>query len=231
MGKRIKVFVVDDHPVILSGLVAMLRESTDDFDVVGQASDPEIAIAEILRIRPDVVVTDISFEGKPMTGIDIVRSLAKVDPAYPCLVMTSFTKPHFMVEAFKAGAKAFLHKDAGAAEYFRAIDAADAGRTYFPQTLSVELEKWERLPRLTPAELRVLPYVALGLSSKRIAKEYDFLDKPKEIGPRTIDQHISNIKQKFDVDGSGSRPLVSFATKYCEENGIDYQRIKLHTLE
>jgi DNA-binding NarL/FixJ family response regulator len=134
---------------------------------------------------------------------------------------------HFMVDAFKAGAKAFLYKDSDGKEYMKAIEAAFDGMTHFPADLAAELDHWNRLPKLTPSEKRLLPFVAKGLQSKVIANEYNIINHPKVIERRTIDEHKSNIKQKFGIDSSGG--LVAFAIKYCDENGLDYKNLKIQT--
>jgi len=228
MNQKINILVVDDHPVVRQGVVAMIREYGEKFHIVGEAVNPEEGLAKAQMQQPDVVVTDLMFNGSDQNGIDIVKELGLQMPSIRCVVITSNMQGHFMVEAFKAGAKAFLYKDSDGREYMKAIEAAFDGMTYFPPELAVEMDKWSRLPKLTPAQVRVLPYVAKGLTSKQVAKEINHLDAPKVISDRTIDQHKSAIKQKFDLDSS-SGGLVTFAIKYCEENGIDYKDLKLHT--
>ena len=227
MNQEIKILVIDDHPVVRQGVVAMIREYGEKFHIVGEAVNPQEGLSKVQALQPDVVVTDLMFSGSVQNGIDIVKELGTQLPNVRCVVITSNMQGHYMVEAFKAGAKSFLYKDSDGKEYMRAIEAAFDGMTYFPPELSVEMEKWSRLPKLTPAQVRVLPYVAKGMASKAIAKELNHLDAPKQIDCRTIDQHKSAIKQKFEIDSSGA--LVSFAIKYCDDNGIDYKDLKLHT--
>jgi two-component system NarL family response regulator len=228
MNQKIKILVIDDHPVVRQGVVAMIREYGEKFHIVGEAVNPQEGLAKAQTLQPDVVVTDLMFSGCEQNGIHVVKELDASFPAIRCVVITSNMQGHFMVEAFKAGAKAFLYKDSDGREYMKAIEAAFDGMTYFPPELASELDRWSRLPKLTPSEKRVLLYIAKGLSSKEIAREYNHLDAPKVIGDRTIDQHIGNIKQKFDIDSS-TRGLVTFAIKYCDDNGIEYKDLKLHT--
>jgi DNA-binding NarL/FixJ family response regulator len=100
--------------------------------------------------------------------------------------------------------------------------------TYFPPGLAGEMDKWNRQPKPTDAEKRLLPYVAKGLTSKQISQEYNHLDNPKKTESRTIDQHKSNIKQKFGI-GGGPGALVTFATRYCDDNNLDFRNLKIHT--
>jgi DNA-binding NarL/FixJ family response regulator len=178
-------------------------------------------------LRPDVVVTDLMFAGHSESGITLVKQLGTSLPDIRCMVIAANTQGHHRVDAFKAGAKAFLYKDSDSREYRRAIEAAFEGMTYFPTQLASEMDKWGRLPRPTASEERLLPYVARGMKSKEIAKEINHLDAPKVIESRTIDQHKSNIKQKFWIDSSGG--LVAFAIKYCEDHSVDYKNLKVHT--
>jgi DNA-binding NarL/FixJ family response regulator len=225
MTQKINILVIDDHPVVRQGVVSIIREYGDKFHIVGEAVDPVEGVAKAQKLQPDVVVTDLMFNGHTQNGIDIVKELATRMPTIRCMVMTSNMQGHYMVDAFKAGAKAFLYKDSDGKEYMKAIEAAFEGMTYFPPELAAELDKWERLPKLTPSEQRLLPFVAKGLQSKVIAKEYNHIDHPKIIEWRTIDQHKSNIKQKFGIDSSGA--LVAFAIKYCDDNGLDYKNLKI----
>ena len=225
--RKINILVIDDHPVVRHGVVSMIREFDDKFHVVGEAASPSEGLQKAAALRPDVVVTDLMFVGHSESGISLVKQLASSQPEIRCVVITANTQGHFMVDAFKAGAKAFLHKESDGREYMKAIEAAFEGMTYFPPQFASEMDKWNRLPRLTPAEERLLPYAALGMSSKQIAKEYNHVDAPKVIESRTIDQHKSNIKQKFDIDTSGG--LVAFASKYCDDHAMEYKSLRIHT--
>lgn len=227
MMQKINILVIDDHPVVRQGVVAMIREYGEKFNIVGEAVDPLEGIAKAQSLQPNVVVTDLMFSGHSQNGIDIVKELAFRLPAVGCVLITSNMQGHYMAESFKAGAKAFLYKDSDGKEYMKAIEAAFDGMTYYPPELAMELDRWNRLPKLTPSEQRVLPFVAKGLTSKQIAREYSHLDQPKTIDSRTIDQHKSNVKQKFGIDSSGG--LVAFAIKYCDDNNLDYKNLKIQT--
>lgn len=223
----ITVLVVDDHPVVRQGVVAMLGEWSERFVVVGQAAAPLEALRQAQALKPDVVLTDLMFKGESDNGIFIVRELRARLPATRCLLMTSNMQGHYLVQANKAGAKGFLYKDSDARSYLQAIEALSEGMAHFPPELAAELERWDRLPRPTPSEERLLPYIARGLSAKEIAREYNHVDSPKVIEPRTIDQHKSNIKQKFSIDSMGS--LVAFAIQYCDDHALDYKALPLHS--
>lgn len=227
MIQKISILVIDDHPVVRQGVVAMIREYGEKFHIAGEAVDPLDGLAKARSLQPDVVVTDLLFNGHTQTGIDLVKALANRVPSVRCVLITSNMQGHHMVDAFKAGAKAFLYKDSGGKEYMKAIEAAFDNMTYFPPQLITELDRWNRLPKLTPSEARVLPFVAKGLTSKDVAREYNHLDQPKIIDPRTIDQHKSNIKQKFGIESSGG--LVAFAIKYCDDNNLDYKNLRIET--
>ena len=223
----ISIVVVDDHPVARRGVIEMLREHGERFVIAGEASDPAEAIAKVEALRPDVVLTDLLFKGSKLSGIDLIKELGLRLPATRSVLMTGSSEIHFMVEAFKAGAKAFLYKDAAERDYVKAIEAASESMTHFPATLWQELEKWSRAPRLTPSEERLLPYLAKGLTSKEVAREYNHVHSPKTIESRTVDQHKGNIKQKVGIDSSGG--LVAFAIRYCSENGLDHLNLQIHT--
>ncbi|WP_342618624.1 response regulator transcription factor [Rhodoferax sp. GW822-FHT02A01] len=225
MRQKVTILVLDDHPVVRQGVVAMIQAYGEGFHVVGEACSPDEGLAKAAALRPDVVVTDLIFNGSSRNGIDVIRELQMQGVPSRCVLITANMQGHYMVEAFKAGAKAFLYKESDAREYVKAIEAAFEGMTYFPPELPQELDRWSRLPRLTPSEERLMPYVAKGLTSKEIAREYNHLDSPKVIEPRTIDQHKSNIKQKFAIDSMGG--LVAFAIKYCDDNNLDYRNLQI----
>lgn len=227
MQQKINILVIDDHPVVRHGVVSMISAYGDKFHVVGEAASPDEGLVKATSLKPDVVVTDLMFQGQSENGIGIVKELLLRMPEIRCVLITSNTQGHYMVDAFKAGAKAFLYKDSDSREYMKAIEAVFEGMTYFPTQLAHEMDQWNRLPRLTPAEERRMPYIARGMKSKEIAREINHLDAPKVIESRTIDQQKSNIKQKFGIDSSGG--LVAFAIKYCEDHAIDYKGLKIHT--
>ena len=226
--QKIKILVIDDHPAIRAGLISMIQAYDEKFDVIGEASDPTEGLKKAQSLNPDVVITDIRFDNSSLDGIHVVRELAIHQPTINCLVITSDHNGRYMVEAFQAGAKAFLYKDADRKDYGRAIEAAFEGMTHFPRELAVEQQTWNTMQIFTSTELRIIAYLAKDFTAARaIAREFDYLDAPKTIDPRTIETHKAHINAKFKkLDRSG---LPMTPHDYCIYWGIDYKNLVIHT--
>lgn len=127
----ITVLIVDDHAVVRTGL-RMLLESAADLAVVGEAADGASALAEALRLRPRVVVTDVAMP--PPDGIELTRELRATLPETRTVVLSFYEDALTAQSALDAGASAYLVKRAVDCDLEEAIRAAAAGRTYPPQS-------------------------------------------------------------------------------------------------
>jgi DNA-binding NarL/FixJ family response regulator len=190
----IRVLVVDDHPVVREGLVALL-EDEPDFQVAGSAGSAEDALTLSAQLRPDVILLDLELPG--MDGVDAIPRLAASTPEARILVLTAYDTDERVLGAVKAGARGYLLKGASGREIVQAIRAVHAGESYLASRVAAKVLMQVRAPRrstsLSARERTVLRLVADGLSSKQIARRLSITE-------RTVKFHISSIMNKLGAD-------------------------------
>ena len=196
----IRVLIVDDHPVVRSGLLALLTGASG-FEPVGEAHDGIAALAAIRQTRPDVVLMDLTMPN--LSGVEVTRRVT----AWPetaqvaVLVLTMSDDDASLAAAVRAGARGYLLKDAGADEVLAAVRAVARGEVVFgrgvaPAVLDL-LQARHRapapvLPELTDREREILGLVGLGLGNQAIAARL-------RISAKTVANTVSNILVKLGV--------------------------------
>jgi two-component system response regulator NreC len=200
----INLVLVDDHAVVRSGL-RMLLEAEDDFVVVAEAGEIEAARRKVLAHKPDVLVLDLNMPGPP--SLPAIPDLAA---ATAVVVLTMQNDPAFAREAFQAGARGYVLKEAADAELVEAVRAAAAGRTYLNPSMGARMAAAPLEPAgapdgLSDRELEILRLIALGHTNAEIGQQL-FLSV------RTVESHRSHIQQKT---GRSSRAeLVQYALSH-----------------
>jgi DNA-binding NarL/FixJ family response regulator len=192
----IRVLVVDDHPVVRSGLSGMLSV-TEDISVVGEAGDGSEALALVESARPDVVLMDLRMPR--MDGVAATGAIVSSYPSTRVLVLTTYDTDTDILHAVEAGAAGYLLKDTPHAELLNGIRAAARGETVLAPPVAARLMSRLRTPAPPPAaqpsprELEVLAAVARGLSNAEIGRELF-------IGEATVKTHLQRLFAKLDVD-------------------------------
>jgi DNA-binding NarL/FixJ family response regulator len=193
----IRVVLVDDHPVVLGGLRALLG-SLPGFEVVGEATDGEAGVREVVLTRPDVVLMDIRMPG--IDGLEATRRIRESVSGVAVLVLTMFDDDDTVFGAMRAGAQGYLLKGAAQDEIDRAIRAVVAGEAIFSPGVAQRVLGYfaapppvaDPFPGLTAREREVLDLVAAGVRNQEIADRL-FLS------PKTVANHISSIFVKLEV--------------------------------
>lgn len=193
----IRVALVDDHPVVLGGLRALL-DSLPDYEVVGEAHDGESAVREVVLTRPDVVLMDIRLPG--IDGLEATRRIRQAAHGVAVLVLTMFDDDDTVFGAMRAGAQGYLLKGADQIEIDRAIRAVVAGEAIFSPGVAQRVLGYfaapppvaEPFPGLTTRERQVLDLVAAGMRNQAIADRL-------HLSPKTVANHISAIFVKLEV--------------------------------
>ncbi|NEA37149.1 response regulator transcription factor [Streptomyces sp. SID13031] len=192
----VRVLVVDDHPVVRSGLIGMLAV-TEDIEVVGEAADGEEALALVESTRPDVVLMDLRMPRRD--GVSATGAIVSGYPDTKVLVLTTYDTDTDILHAVEAGAAGYLLKDTPHAELLDGIRAASRGETVLAPPVAARLMSRLRTPAApaavqpSPRELEVLAAVARGLSNAEIGRELF-------IGEATVKTHLQRLFTKLDVD-------------------------------
>jgi len=205
----IRIVVVDDHAVVRSGLKMLLNDK-HDMEVVGEASDGEEGIREAERLRPDVVLMDLSMP-HGMDGLTATRELKSRMPDVAVLILTMHDDDEYLFRAIHAGASGYVLKSAPHEELTAAVRSVAGGDAYLNPTATRRLmnEYLEQMRgggrsanTLSEREKEVLTLIAKGYSNKEIADRL-------MISVKTVETHKSNVMEKL---GLRSRPeLVKFA--------------------
>jgi len=189
---RIRLVIVDDHPVVRDGLRGML-ESQPDFEVVGEASDGTVALRLANELEPDLILMDLRMP--VMDGVTATRQIKSRQPGIQVLVLTTYDSDADILPAIEAGATGYLLKDTSREELYRAIRAAAHGETVLAPTVAKRLIGHMRLPveeKLSSRELEVLGLVAGGASNSDIASRL-------HISQATVKSHLIHIFGKLGV--------------------------------
>jgi DNA-binding NarL/FixJ family response regulator len=197
----IRVLVVDDHRVVLAGL-ARLIEAAEDMEVVGLASDGDVAADLAAQTRPDVVLMDLSMPR--VDGITATRRVLELSPESHVLVLTSFSDRERIVDAFQAGAVGYMLKDSEPDDLLKALRAAARGESPLDPRVAREVLRsgpaLSTRPELTERETAVLHLVARGLANKQIATRLG-------IREGTVKAHLGHAFQRIGVSDRTSAAL------------------------
>ena len=183
----IRVLIADDEGMIRSALAALLRLEPD-LEVVAECADGEQAVAEALRLAPDVCLLDLE-----MPGLDGVEVAARVTRAVAtrCVVITRHARPGVLRRALASGVSGFLPKSRGADEVAAVIRRVAAGQRYIDSEVAADALRDERSP-LTDRELDVLRAGRRGETTGQIARTLS-------LAPGTVRNHVSAVLAKLDV--------------------------------
>lgn len=187
------VLLVDDHPVVRSGLRAVLA-ADPSVQVVGEAGTGEDAVRLTGELRPDVVLCDLRL-GEGMTGIEATEALRRLDPAPAVLILTTFDRDAELLGAITAGAAGYLLKDVPPEQIVDGIVRAAAGQAVLAPELATRVLQGMRapLPRLTDREVEVLRLLATGATNREIARELFVTEA-------TVKSHLVHVFTKLGVD-------------------------------
>jgi two-component system NarL family response regulator len=185
----IRVLIADDHPVVREGLAALINRRPD-MTVVAEASNGRELVAEFMRHRPDVALVDLRMP--EMDGADAIVALRERAPSARVIVLTTYDDDEDIQRSLRAGAKAYMLKDAPRDELLDCIKAVHEGRTLIPPAIATRLAETIGAPPLTARELEVLTLVADGKSNKEIATLLSITEG-------TVKSHLSAMLGKLDA--------------------------------
>lgn len=196
----VRILIVDDHPVMCSGLSNMLG-MREELQVIGSAGSGAEALTVIPREKPDLVLLDLRMPG--IDGISVLQQLQKTPDCPKVIVLTSYAQDELIYQAIKAGAWGYLLKDTSEEEIMTAISSVLAGRHYIPVDISSRLAERMRRTDLTPRELQTLELLAQGLTNKEIAAALKLSDY-------TVRHYVNNIMEKLHASDRTGAVAAAF---------------------
>jgi two-component system, NarL family, nitrate/nitrite response regulator NarL len=202
---KIKVLVVDDHPMVLEGMRSMLVQ-IDFVMVSGTVSNAYAAMEHIKLTPPDIVITDINMP--EISGIELTLKIKKEFPLVKIIAMSTFKERSYISQMIQNGASGYLVKSASKEEIEEAILSVYEGKLYMSLDINLSVaEKQEinNVPVLSSREKEVLQLIADGMTNPQIATKLF-------ISLHTVDSHRKNLLTKFAVNNTAS--LIRLAAKY-----------------
>lgn len=188
-GTTIRVLVVDDHPPMRMGLVALIK-SQPGMDVIAEASDGEEAIEVYEDVRPDVVLMDLRMPG--MGGVEAILAIRQKDPGARVIVLSTYDMDEDIHRALQSGAKSYLLKDMPIEDIAGTIREVYAGDASLPRNVAERLTQRSERQQLTERERDVLEALIKGRSNKEIGSSLS-------ISEDTVKSHLKTLFSKLRV--------------------------------
>jgi two-component system, NarL family, nitrate/nitrite response regulator NarL len=202
---KIKILVVDDHPMVLEGMRSMLVQ-IDFVTVSGTVSNAYAAVEHIKLTPPDIVITDINMP--EISGIELTLKIKKEFPMVRVIAMSTFKERSYISQMIQNGAAGYLVKSASKEEIEEAILSVYEGKLYMSLDINLSVadkQEINSIPVLSSREKEVLQLIADGMTNPQIATKLF-------ISLHTVDSHRKNLLTKFAVNNTAS--LIRLAAKY-----------------
>jgi len=212
----VRILVADDHEVVRQG-VRTLLEAQPDWDVCGEAADGREAVEMTKRLKPDVIILDITMPN--LNGLEATRQILKADPKARVLILTMHESDQVVREVLDAGARGYVLKSDAGRNLIAAVEALWLHNSFFTSKVAeIVMSGYRKAApppsggptspdRLTPREREVVQLLAEGKSSKEVAVALD-------LSVKTAETHRANIMRKLEIHS------VSDLVRYAVRNKI-----------
>jgi DNA-binding NarL/FixJ family response regulator len=217
--KRKRILVVDDHPLMREG-VAQWIQRAPELEVCGQAESATEALALVVKLKPDLVLVDISLPGR--NGLELIKDLGVLQPGLPVLVLSMHDESLYAGRALRAGARGYVMKRAGGDRVVEAIREVLQGRIAVSPWMATHLlEEYSgrrtrsgrtTLPNLTDREFEILQLLGEARSNREMAEQL-------HLSPKTVETHRMNLSRKLKLKTPAE--LLRFALQYTERESSD----------
>lgn len=213
-GRSIRVYLLDDHEIVRQGIRTLL-ESAGDIEVVGESGSAEDAARRIPALKPDVAVLDGRLPDG--SGIEVCRTVRSVDPSIRALILTSYDDDEALFSAIMAGAAGYVLKEIKSSDLLSAVRQVAAGQSLIDPALVTRVLDRVRNPvtvapelaELTEQEMRMLEYIAEGLTNRQIGERMFLAEK-------TVKNYVSNVLSKLGVERRTQAAVI--ATKLLDRS-------------
>ena len=209
-----KIYLLDDHPIVLEGLNKVIN-AQEDMQVIGSSDDAGNALQQIPKLKPDIVVLDITL--KDRSGVDVIKKIKATSPTIQILVYSMHDENVYAERCLRAGAMGYLMKSEGGARVIQGIKQLLGGSFCFSANLIGSIvsgggprtgSRGEPGRLLSDRQLEVFEMVGRGFDSHEIAEKLS-------LSAKTVDAHKANIRQKLGL--ASARELLMEAVRWVEK--------------
>jgi DNA-binding NarL/FixJ family response regulator len=199
MAEKLRILLAEDHQTVREG-IKLLVNAQPDMEVVGEAGDGELAIKEAAKLKPDVILMDITMPN--LNGLRATKKLRSLDGGIKILTLTRHTDDGYLKQLLAAGASGYVLKQSAPTELINAIRTVAAGNAYLDPSLTrkvmggyvnrADSQRGENKAEITDREAEVLRLIAFGYSNKEIAAQLD-------LSVKTVEAHKANAMRKLGI--------------------------------
>jgi len=209
-----KIYILDDHPIVIEGLKKIIDQQ-EDMQVVGSSEDATIALQQIVKIKPEIVLLDITL--KDRSGVDMIKKIRAANPTTQVLVYSMHDENVYAERCLRAGAMGYLMKGEGGARVVQGLRQILTGSFCFSANLIGSIvsgggprtgSRGEPGRLLSDRQLEVFEMVGRGFDSHEIAEKLS-------LSAKTVDAHKANIRQKLGL--ASARELLMEAVRWVEK--------------
>jgi DNA-binding NarL/FixJ family response regulator len=211
-----RILIVDDHPMMRQGL-SQLISLEPDLAACGESATAEQALDAVRRLKPDLVLADISLPGK--NGLELIKDFHAVQPGLPVLVISMHDESLYTERVLRAGGRGYIMKQEGGEKLMQAIRRVLEGKIYVSEKMSaLILESFSgvrsggensEIEKLSDREFEVFQHIGQGLKTRDIAEKL-------HLSIKTVDVHRTNIKKKLGLPSAPA--LIRFAVRWIESS-------------
>jgi DNA-binding NarL/FixJ family response regulator len=212
--RKIRVLVVDDHPIVRQGLSQLINQEPD-LMVCGQAEDARTALDAIDPSQPDILIVDVSLDGPD--GIELLKTIRAKDARLPVLILSMHDESLYAERALRAGANGYIMKQEATERVLVAIRQILGGEVYVSERMAKKMvqqfiggsgvSQRSFIDQLTDRELEVFRLIGQGHGTRQIAEEL-------HLSVKTVESYYAHIKEKLFL--KNGRELVQHAVQWIE---------------
>ncbi len=217
VAAKTRIYLVDDHPLMRMGLRAIINAESD-MEVIGEAADAATATADVMRLKPEMVIADISLRGN--SGLELIKNIRAFDPGIDIVVVSMHDESVYALRVLKAGARAYVMKQDVTSRVLDAIRRARNGQLFVSERVAAQMlnrfvdgtesgASDSPVSSLSDRELEIVNLIGNGLPTREIAGKL-FLSI------KTVETHRVHIKRKLNL--TNATQLVQFCVRWVEEN-------------